>query len=279
MTPGVRRVHAGRVSADDDFQREIERLLAGGDGLQFLVQPVCALGALEPVGVEALARFSGFRRHPPDWWFAEAAACGLGRALEVLAVQRALSLLDALPSRLYMAVNVSPSTAVSADLAEALHGVDLERVVLELTEHEPLGDCDALRRALAPLRRRGVRVAVDDLGSGKSDVLCLAQFRPDIVKLDRCLVTGVDFDPRKQTLVNAVRSYSESIGATVVAEGIETSDQLQALVGLGVRYGQGYFLGRPAAAGPPSHVGARTLQTPPPSTRSTTRTASAREGK
>jgi EAL domain-containing protein (putative c-di-GMP-specific phosphodiesterase class I) len=113
-----------------------------------------------------LARFSGEPYRSPDAWFAEAAEVGLGRELELAAVQAALEQLAELQDAVYLSLNVSADTVTSPALHELLHGVAVRRLVLELTEHARIDDYASLNAAIAPLRERGVRVAVDDAGAG-----------------------------------------------------------------------------------------------------------------
>ena len=125
-----------------------------------------------------------------------------------------------------------------------------QRIVVEVTEHTVVDDYGALREALDELRRIGVRVAVDDLGTGSSNLDALVGLEPDIVKLDRVVTAHIDVGTSQRAIVRALRSLSSDVGATLIAEGVERKDQLEALLELGVRYGQGFFLGRPGPLQP-----------------------------
>jgi EAL domain-containing protein (putative c-di-GMP-specific phosphodiesterase class I) len=118
-------------------------------------------------------------------------------------------------------------------------------VVLELTEHVGVDDYSALTEALAGLRRRGVRLAVDDAGSGFASLRHVLNLAPDVIKLDGELVGGLDRDPARRALAGALLAFGADIGAEVVAEGIETARECAVLRGLGFRLGQGHHLGRP----------------------------------
>jgi EAL domain-containing protein (putative c-di-GMP-specific phosphodiesterase class I)/AmiR/NasT family two-component response regulator len=207
---------------------EIHRF-ATGEGLAILVQPIMDLRTREPVGYEALARFRSLPPRPPDAWFAEAAALELGTHLELATIERALAVLPALPPDTYLSLNSSHRTVRSPELA-ALLEPHAARLVVEITEHEPVYDYEELALALRPLRALGVRIAID----------------PDIVKVDISLTRAIDTDRARRALASALISFADEMDMTIVAEGIETEAELCALTDLGVRYGQGFHLARPA---------------------------------
>jgi EAL domain-containing protein (putative c-di-GMP-specific phosphodiesterase class I) len=125
--------------------------------------------------------------------------------------------------------------------------VDLRRLVLEITERSPVSCYDELNAVLAPLRDRGMRVAVDDTGAGYASFSHVLRLRPDVVKLDRSLISSIDTDPAQRSLVIAVALLALDLGATLTAEGVETEAQARALADLGVDHGQGFHLGRPTS--------------------------------
>ena len=200
------------------------------------------------MGYEALARFDGKPGLTPSWWFSQAHRFGLGAALEAEAVRAAL----AAPSRppgTFLSINLSPSALASAQVGDLLPS-DLRGLVLEVTEEERVLDVEGLQRHLDPLRARGARVAVDDAGEGYAGLQQVMSMRADIIKLDRALVADVHADPAKVALIGSLVHFARSTGAAICAEGIETLDELRTLVHLGVAYGQGWALGRPAALWP-----------------------------
>jgi EAL domain-containing protein (putative c-di-GMP-specific phosphodiesterase class I)/CheY-like chemotaxis protein len=226
---------------------EIQRF-AAGDGIAIHVQPIVDLLTLEPVGFEALARFRSLPLRPPDEWFAEAAVLELGIQLEHATIERALALLPALPGSAYLSLNASHRAAQSPELRELL-APHAERLVVEITEHEPVEDYDALAVALQPLRDLGVKIAIDDAGAGYASLRHTLALDPDIVKVDIALTSGIDTDRAKRALASALISFAEEMDITIVAEGIETEASLRTLVDLGVRYGQGFHIARPAPLG------------------------------
>ncbi|WP_147431903.1 EAL domain-containing protein [Motilibacter peucedani] len=221
--------------------------LLSGRELEVVLQAVVDLRTGGVTGVEALSRISGPASSPAQF-FADAAAAGVSREAELLAVRRALDLLPELPGTAWLALNVSPATAASPELAAVLRGHDRRRIVLELTEHAEVAEYDALVDALTRLRDAGVRVAVDDAGAGFSSFRHVVRLRPHIVKLDMSLIAGIDTDPVRRALVASLIGFVSTIGSTVIAEGIETRAELEVLTALGVRLGQGYLLGRPRPA-------------------------------
>ncbi|HUH08376.1 MAG TPA: EAL domain-containing protein [Egibacteraceae bacterium] len=234
-------------SARATWQQRTARIQAVLDAqtLPMVFQPIADLGSGEVVGVEALARFPGPPDQTPDRWFVEAASVGLGTELEILAISEALCELENLPEHAYLSVNVSPRVVTSGKLARALSRAPAERIVLEITEHAEVSDYAELNRSLRRLRAKGIRLAVDDAGSGFASLRHILQMAPDIIKLDISLTHGIDHDSVLRALGYSLASFASAIDAAVVAEGVETEQELNALGFLGVRYGQGYFLRRP----------------------------------
>lgn len=230
------------------FNRIQEVLEAGGPRMVF--QPIVELGTGRVVGVEALARFPHAGNGAPDGWFADAAEVGLGVELELSAVRAALLELDRFPSDIYLALNVSPQAVSAPALRDILNNCDGSRVLLELTEQSDVHDYDRLVAALDDLQCLGARLAVDDTGAGFASLQRIINLKPNVIKLDRALVTGIDADPARRALASAMLAFGREIGATVVAEGIENARENTVVRRLGVRYGQGFHLGRPSPPPP-----------------------------
>lgn len=232
----------------DQRRIQAERILEvmRGDVMSMVFQPICALDGGAVVGVEALARFDRFPHRPPNEWFAEADDVGLGGQLEQLAVDRAVAQFGMLDTECFMAVNVSAATAMSEGLKELLAVVPGHRVVLEITEHVHVDDYESLLAGLDDLRRQGVRIAVDDAGVGYAGLQQILQLKPDIIKLDLDMTRGVQGDPARRALAASMVSFAADLGAVLLAEGIETQQDLDALGELGVEWGQGFHLARPA---------------------------------
>lgn len=228
-----------------EVQARVDAVLTAGR-VSMVFQPIVGLADGHLVGLEALARFPAEPVRPPGAWFEDAWTCERGIDLELAAIRAATEQLDRVPACAFMSVNASPATAVSAQLGRLLDDVPCDRLVLELTEHTQVEDYDTLLAGLDSLRRRGVRVAVDDTGAGYAGLRHLLQVRPNIVKLDVALTRGIDTDPARRALAAGLVTFAREIGAAVVAEGIETEQELQTLQALEIEWGQGYHLARPA---------------------------------
>ena len=230
--------------ADLALRGDIERFVSG-HGVWMVYHPIMDLETREEIGVEALARFGSIPVKPPDRWFAEATALELGLQLELRAMREALEGLPRIPDDAFLSINCSHRTAASTELAEQLDGME-KRIVLEITEHEAIDDYGVLAEALEPLRARGLRVAVDNVGAGYASLRHALQLAPDVVKMDISLTHDIDRDAGRPALAAALISFAADTDMTIVAEGIETAGELHALRQLGVRYGQGFYLARPA---------------------------------
>jgi EAL domain-containing protein (putative c-di-GMP-specific phosphodiesterase class I)/DNA-binding NarL/FixJ family response regulator len=250
----LEHVLQGRREASRSSQLRRKRVERAIDDRAFTMvfQPIFDLDGGAIVGMEALARFSELPQRTPNVWIAEAEAVGLLMDLELALAGAALDELESLPPDAYLALNFSPETAASDRLRDLLERADPSRIVVEVTEQAPVADYDELREALSGLRERGVRLAIDDAGAGFASLRHIVRLDPDLIKLDITLTRQIETDPVRQALAVALVSFAEQIGATVVAEGVETELQLEALRRAGVRHAQGFLLGRP---GPVAEVG------------------------
>ena len=245
---GTRRFDPNEVSLQhqEGDRHEVVAVMQDPEGLTPVFQPLVALATGQVSGYEALTRFKQPPKRFPDQWFNLAARVGLGGALEAHAIKKALDVPNR-PAGTYLSLNLSPSTLRAPEVQEVLPE-DLTGLVIEVTEHELAADDAALATDLADVRRRGARVAVDDAGAGYAGLQQLMRVAPDLIKLDRSLVQNIHEDPAKQALVDSFVRFGRRTGAQVVAEGIETEEELRVLADLDVTYGQGYFLAKP---GPP----------------------------
>ncbi|WP_369914114.1 EAL domain-containing protein [Xanthomonas sp. NCPPB 3005] len=221
------------------------REVVANERLQIVTQPVLALSTQRIVGVEALSRFPSNPGLAPLRWFDDASRVGLALELELAAARKALQVLPQLPAPLYLAINVSAQTLLHPQLEALLHGHDLSRVVLEITEQLQAPDYPRLSEHIGALQRQGLRIALDDAGTGFASLRHLLHLSPDIIKLDLTLTRGIDAEPRRQRLALAILSFAAETDASVIVEGIETESELATLQALGARYGQGYQLAHP----------------------------------
>ena len=245
-------ITAGLIKKDMDLGREAEasrqRIRAAIEGgLEMVYQPIVRIDTRAIVGFEALARFDALPRRSPDLWFAEAEHVGLRESLELCALGKALTALDALPADVYVACNLSPQTLVTGRFGPLLEGRPLDRVVVEITEHAAVRDYVELANALRPWRERGMRLAVDDAGAGYSSFRHVVMLMPDLIKLDMSLTRAIDTDIARHALAAALIRYAQETGSEMIAEGVETTAELEALCGLSVSKVQGNLIGRPLA--------------------------------
>jgi EAL domain-containing protein (putative c-di-GMP-specific phosphodiesterase class I) len=209
-------------------------------------QPIVELATGTVIGYEALTRFDDGVR--PDRRFADAGAVGLGIELEAATLSAALDAADALPPDRWLSLNVSPEFLLDPIRPRAVLAKRGSRsIVLEITEHVAIEDYARFRRAAETLGD-SVGFAVDDAGSGYASFRHILELRPDYVKLDMGLVQEIDQDDVRQALVAGIVYFAERTGCRLIAEGVETEGELQRLQRLGVGYGQGYLLARPAPA-------------------------------
>jgi EAL domain-containing protein (putative c-di-GMP-specific phosphodiesterase class I) len=244
LTTQLRR-EEGRIEERREKTERIERAIAGSD-VAMVYQPIFLMQQRRVVGFEALSRFDGTPPRPPDVWFREAAEVGLGLELELVAVRMAVADLPRLPGDGYLSLNLSHRTATAPRLLDALGEGPLDRLVIEITEHDAVEDYDELASALKALRSRGVRTAIDDAGAGFASLRHALLLDPDIIKVDISLTRRIDTDRGRRALTAAISSFAEEMAMDIVAEGVETQAEVDTLQGLGVRFGQGFFLARPA---------------------------------
>jgi len=229
-------------------RRRIERAMRDGER-NIVYQPVVDTRTLQVVGHEALARFLDPGHGGPQRWFADAFSVGLGIEMEWSAAVAALSYLDLAPAPLFLAINMSPATALHMLEQDLFTPHVASRMVIELTEHVPVEDYGAVRSAFAGLRTQGARLSADDLGAGYAGFRHLVRLRPDMIKLDISLISGIHRSTEKRALTRAMVSFAEEVGAQLIAEGVEEPEELAVLQDLGVGWAQGYLLGRPAPLG------------------------------
>lgn len=225
--------------------RQIRTLLDRGEP-EAVFQPVVELATGRVVAVEGLARFPSDAAEPQDM-FAAAVGVGLRRELEMAAIHNTLRALPDIPDDILLTVNASPDT-VTGGLADVVLGTGApQRVAVEITEHEYIGDDHNLLLAAEALRGHGTHIAVDDVGSCYSGLEQLLHLRPDFIKMDGFITRGINLDPARRAVAAGLTRVAAEIGGKMVAEGIETRAEFDAVVAAGIPFGQGYLLGRPTS--------------------------------
>ncbi|MEZ0165794.1 EAL domain-containing protein [Kineococcus sp. LSe6-4] len=249
LVAGVLHHRDRRRAERDDRLASLDAFVAG-TGRSTVLQPIVDLRTGATAGAEALSRFTGPEGAPrrPGQVFTDARTSGVGVQLEQAAIASALPLLRTVPTGAYLSVNASAEALLDTTTHDLLLSAATDRLVVEITEHDPVEDYDALTGVTARLRRHGVRIAVDDAGAGFASLQHVLHLNPDIVKLDIAFVRGIDADPARRAVARALVGFASELGSTMVAEGVERPDELAVLGELGVDCGQGYLLGRPAVA-------------------------------
>jgi EAL domain-containing protein (putative c-di-GMP-specific phosphodiesterase class I) len=242
VSPRVRTLLAFRTT-----RRLVEQILRE-ESIDTAFQPIIDVQLGRVVGAEALSRFTTGPARSPDLWFAAAESVGRGLDLEEVTLRKALTRSFGLPYGCYVAVNASPCMLTSSRLLPLLKasGFPLDRIVVEITEHTSIPDYTPALAAREQLRAHGIRLAVDDAGAGYASLQHILALAPDMIKIDRSLISGVEADSVRGSMVAAVVMFALQSGAALVAEGVENAAELDALRILGVDHAQGYLIARPS---------------------------------
>lgn len=238
------------------WQRRLDALVADPSALRLVLHPVVDVVAGRVAGYEALSRFDS--PLPTEAWFDAARALGRSAEVDQLVLRRALPLQGLLPHGTFLTVNASPTSLREPAVLETLLSHDLTGVIVEVTEHADCAPYDLLA-PLRQLRERGAKIALDDVGTGHSGLLRMAVLRPEMVKVDLQLVRGVSGDPVKRSLVQFLGQCAARLDAWIVAEGVETTAELDALTSMGVPLVQGFLLAHPEEEFQSLSPAARTL--------------------
>ncbi|MBE5073198.1 EAL domain-containing protein [Erythrobacteraceae bacterium E2-1 Yellow Sea] len=234
-----------------DLLTAIER-----DEIEVLFQPQfdCADGQI--AGAEALARW----RHPTlgmigaDQLFAIAGRNDQVSDLSCHVVAQALNMARSWPTNLRLSLNITPQELAkphfARDFAQMVtqSGIAPQRLTLEITEDLLVQDIATAGQALAALREKGLRVALDDFGAGFCNFAYLKHLPIDAIKLDRSMVTGVCSDPRDRAVLRAIVALADALDLDVVAEGIETEAQRDVVIAEGCTYWQGFLQAQPMSS-------------------------------
>lgn len=248
-----------RVAARHMLEAELRRAVEGSE-LFVVYQPLFSPADRRVTGAEALVRWQHPSRGivPPVDFVPLAEKRGLIASIDNFVLDQACQQLSAWvrdqvwDGSFWMSVNVSSCELTDPQLvqrvAEAVsrHGVDPSQLCLEITETAVVGEASDVRAVLSGISALGVRLALDDFGTGHSSLAHLQRMNVDVLKIDRSFVSQMDRGVRGHDLVAALIAMAHALGMTVVAEGIETPDQLNALAALGCDQGQGYVFARPA---------------------------------
>ena len=230
--------------------------------LSSVFQPIVNLQQPQVFGFEALIRGpSDSFFHSPLTLFDTAARHQLLIPLEEACLEVASSQYVQYPEAGNLFLNLSPMSLLESENLEHLLGwlpsslgLPTERIVIELSERYPLDDYQSIRSAINGFRRQGFRIAIDDLGAGYAGLRAWSELRPDFVKIDRHFIENINADPIKREFVRSIREIARELGCMVIAEGIESTEELHAVQEMDIHLGQGYFIGRPSAVPEKSQV-------------------------
>lgn len=220
------------------------------------LQPIFDLATFykgEPdlVGVEALSRFP---KGSPEDWFGAAGEAGLRIDLELVAIREAVrQTIELGGTGYFLALNVSTETLLSKSLLDAVAGLPPDRIVFELSEDAAVSNYEMTRGIVGTLQDQGYRLALDDVGSGEMDLWHVVRLQPSIIKLDLSLTKNLTPGSDAFALILALTVFAAGIGAEVIAEGIETIQELDEIRRIGITWGQGYLLGRPHVPDSPEY--------------------------
>jgi EAL domain-containing protein (putative c-di-GMP-specific phosphodiesterase class I) len=242
-----------RTANAEERGTEILRGILSERRIVSLFQPIHDLVESRVTGVEALSRGpAGSGLEDAERLFSIAEKAGLVIPLERLCRRRSLEEAARAGWGRLVFINMSPAATQDSDfldgrlIREVLDlYLDPRQIVIEVTERTYADNQELFARVLGELRQEGFRVAVDDLGSGYSNLSALADIHPEFLKFDHLFTKDIHRNRIKQDLLGAILSFALKMDTQVIAEGIESLDELEALRRLGVPLGQGFYLGRP----------------------------------
>jgi EAL domain-containing protein (putative c-di-GMP-specific phosphodiesterase class I)/GGDEF domain-containing protein len=268
MRPALRverTIYNGILEARQDFHRrgealdqarldEVRRILRD-ELVRTLFQPIVRVPDREIIGFEALSRGpEGSYLESADNLFGFTERAGMLGEVELLCVDRALQNSKMLPQGAVLFINLSmlgleyiESEGLGLTARTEQAGRSPTECVLEITERTYAESASRLRERIAELRKHGFRIAIDDMGTGYSALHVLAELQPDFIKLDKMLVRDLPEEPIKRNLVSAITGFARDSQSIVIAEGVETEDEVGTLEELGIDLQQGFFFGYPEA--------------------------------
>ena len=228
-----------------NWREAIESACSNLDAITPVFLPVVELKERAVRGYELLARFSGGPAAPPGMWFESAAKLGLTAPLERRIMRSGFATADALPEGAFVAINITAEALVSPQIQQLFEQRErYDNIMLEVSEADT--QQPGVAEALKAFRAGGGRLAVDDIGSGFSNLRDVLLLKPDMLKVDRAIVRGVERDAIKSAIIEGLGRMASRLGIPLLAEGIETREGLAELERLEVPLGQGYLFGEPS---------------------------------
>lgn len=221
--------------------------------LRVQFQPIIHLPSAQVYGYEALIRVpQGGVLKRPGMMFGTADKARLVSWVDVACQETCFAEAGANGVTDYLFINMDAEGLAYLHLGErsladraSEYAIAPTRIVLEITERQAVDDFPRLTRYIEELRQQGFKVAIDDVGAGYSSLHTIADLRPEFVKIDRSLVRSIESNGSRRALLRTLAQYAAHIGTSIIAEGIETPDELATVIEAGVEYAQGYLLGKP----------------------------------
>lgn len=263
----ARRMAQGAVNLEAIKLSSVFRSIVRNGQIHVLFQPIYDFKKGTVLAWEALSRGPrGSEFESPALLFDFAEQTGQLFVLEQTCRARAIETVGALAPGQRLFMNIHPRAVVDPTFAPGrtlelirAYGLEPENIVFEITERHSIKDFSSFHKTLDHYRSQGFKVAVDDAGTGYSGLSTIAALQPDYIKVDMSLVRDIDKDPVRRALMETMVTLAGRIGSEIIAEGIETKGEAGALIGIGVHYGQGYFLSRPHFPKPETHLDIREL--------------------
>jgi diguanylate cyclase (GGDEF)-like protein len=258
---GRRRVvvYSGEIEAAAKhatrMEQALRRAIAAGE-VQAYFQPIVELSTRKTIGFETLARWTDpdLGVVSPSAFIPIAEERGIIGALSQLVLRKATEAARSWPKDLFLSFNLSPSQLVDQNTAAQIltildrSGFDPRRLEVEITETGLMTDPASAEKIMGELREAGIRISLDDFGTGQSSLGRLRDVHFDKIKIDRAFVSSILDDKPSEHIIKAILAMCQGLGMDVVAEGIETEAQAQRLTEFGCRGGQGYLFGKPVDA-------------------------------
>lgn len=243
---GPRDKEAAPANAMSRIVSELQR----GEHFRVVAHPIMRLADERQVGAELLTRSTLASFESPSDFFRIAQAVNIMTLVDHQCFRKCLEASLRLPAEIHCHLNIFPSTLIDIPIRHLLddfpRGAPHGRYCVELSEQQIIGDPSHLSDSVRALKANGIQVAIDDVGFGKSCLENLILLEPDVIKIDRKCVFGVGRDKARERSLRRILQTAEGLGSQVVAEGIETREDLSVLKALGVKEGQGYLWSMPA---------------------------------
>ncbi|MDR3644336.1 MAG: EAL domain-containing protein, partial [Clostridia bacterium] len=238
--------------APSELQRQLNDVIENAD-IKIVFQPIISLRDGSVLGYEALSR--GPVNTPlqnPDALFGVAMECGKLWDLELLCRTKALESAYRSGAEIRLFLNVNPHVIHDEKFKQGFtkeylkkYHIDPENISFEITEKKAVNDLCSFKKTIENYKRQNYKIAIDDAGAGYSGLNLITDIHPHYIKLDMNLIRDIDKDNYKKALVNSLYEFCRLSNISLIAEGIETEWELNALIDIGVHYGQGYYIQRP----------------------------------